>query len=265
MSTLEWTPGVAVIMPCHNGRRTLEQSVRSLQSQTFTDWQLVFVDDGSTDGSSQIIADIAAEDPRIHVITNSAASGASSARNRALEATRARYIAFLDCDDLWLPRKLEVELAAMQKERAVLVCAPYEIMDEEGTPIGHVPASPGKITYSGVLGYNPIGCLTVLLDRSLCGDIRFDTTLVTSEDYLLWLQVLKSGKPAFCVDETLAMYRVHSKSLSSNKMAAAKRRWRVYREFERLGLLESSYWFVRYAVTGVAKSLALRANRNSKS
>jgi teichuronic acid biosynthesis glycosyltransferase TuaG len=258
MSAAAWTPGVSVIMPCHNGRDTLEESVRSLQAQTVGAWRLVIVDDGSTDGSSELIARLASEDQRIQVFTNASASGASAARNRALETARTRHVAFLDCDDVWLPRKLEVQMAAMAEHRAALVCSPYDIMDGEGQRIGHVAGKPGRLKYESVLGYNPIGCLTVLLDRSLCGDVRFDTRLPKSEDYHLWLQVLKSGQPGICVSETLAVYRVHSKSLSANKASAAGCRWRVYRDFEKFNLLKSSYYFALYAATGLWKARALR-------
>jgi teichuronic acid biosynthesis glycosyltransferase TuaG len=252
---------VAVIMPCHNGERTLRQAVESVLAQTFTDWELVIVDDGSTDGSASIIEQMAAAEPRIRLLRNTTPSGAAAARNRALRETYARYVAFLDSDDAWLPDKLQVQLRAMQDSGAALACSSYDVMDGDGKITGTVHADSGKLTYHQALGYNPIGCLTVVLDRSLCGAVQFDPTLPRSEDYQLWLSILRQGLIGISVSDTLGLYRVHGKSLSSNKLAAARCRWLVYRGFERLGLLASTYYFIVYAATGVVKMLRMRQRR----
>ena len=259
-----WVPGVAVIMPCYNGAKTLEESVRSVIAQTWTEWQLMIVDDGSTDDSPRLLRELANTDPRIVVIRNEKPSGASAARNKALKNTRARYAAFLDCDDKWLPHKLEKQLTAMQEHGAALACGPYDVMDGASHVIGHVPSSPGRLTYRGLLSNNFVGCLTAIVDRSLCGDIQFDTALRSSEDYHVWLGILKRGLVAVCVPETVAVYRVHGKSLSSNKLAAARNRWRVYREFEKHGVLTSAFYFAIYAITGVLKMLDMRRGRSTR-
>ena len=252
---------VAVIMPCHNGQRTVRQAIESVLAQTFTDWELVVVNDGSTDESAAFLDRMATADPRIRVIHNPRPSGVAAARNRALHATTARYVAFLDCDDAWVPEKLSLQLAAMEQHRAALACGPYDVMDGDGRLIGSTRVRPGSLEYQDALGDNPIGCLTVVLDRSICGPVEFTPTLLRSEDYQLWLSILRRGLRGICLSDTLGRYRVHGKSLSSNKLAAARCRWRVYRTFEKLDLFASSYYFCVYAVTGVMKMIRMRHGR----
>ena len=252
---------VAVIMPCHNGERTVRQAIESVLAQTFTDWELVVVNDGSTDESAALLDRMAAADSRIRVIHNSRPSGVAAARNRALRATTARYVAFLDCDDAWMPEKLGLQMAAMEKHGAALACGPYDVMDGDGRLVGSIRVRPGSLGYRDALGHNPIGCLTVVLDRSICGPVEFNPTLPRSEDYQLWLSILRRGLRGICLNDTLGLYRVHGKSLSSNKLAAARCRWRVYRTFEKLDLFTSAYYFSIYAVTGVMKMLRMRRGR----
>jgi teichuronic acid biosynthesis glycosyltransferase TuaG len=258
---MQWEPKVAVIMPCHNGAHTLTQAVQSVIDQTFKDWELVIVDDGSTDPSPQIIQDFAAADPRIRSVRNEKASGASNARNKALRFTRARYVAFLDSDDAWLPHKLEAQLKSMQENGAALACGSYDVMDGSGMIIGAVRPKPGFLSYRGLLTDCSVGALTAVLDRSLCGDIQFNSQLSTSEDYQLWLSLIRRGLTAICLPETLAVYRVHGKTLSSNKFVAARNRWRVYREFERYNVVTSAFYFAAYAVIGVLKMGAMRRQK----
>jgi teichuronic acid biosynthesis glycosyltransferase TuaG len=253
---------VAVIMPCHNSERTLAQAIQSVLEQTYQDWELVVVDDGSSDGSRAIIETFQAGEPRIRLLINARPSGgASVARNRALQETNARYVAFLDSDDAWLPHKLTLQMEALTKHGAALACGAYDVIDGEGAIIGSVNPKPGMIRYASLVGNNPVGTLTAVLDRKLCGDIRFDTTLPRSEDYQLWLSILKRGLTGICLESTLALYRVHGSTLSSNKFSAAQNRWRVYREFEQHNLPTSVYYFTRYAITGLFKMLAMRRNR----
>jgi teichuronic acid biosynthesis glycosyltransferase TuaG len=252
---------VAVIMPCHNGESTLAQAIESVLQQSFADWELLIVDDGSTDGSRAVIDAFRQRDPRIRLLSNPQPSGASSARNRALGETDARFVAFLDSDDAWKPKKLELQLNALATYGAALACSAYEVMDGDGIVIGSVNPEPGVLKYDSLLGNNPVGTLTAVLDRELCGDFRFNTALPKSEDYYLWLNVLKGGRTGICLEETLASYRVHGKTLSSNKLSAARNRWRVYRDFEKHDLPTALLYFTRYAVSGIVKMLSMRRKR----
>lgn len=252
---------VTVVMPSYNAERTVEQAVRSVLSQTFTGWELLIVDDGSVDGSPAILRRLAEEDSRIRVLRNPEPTGASAARNFALSEATGRYITFLDSDDAWLPHKLALQLKAMQASGAALSCGAYHVMDGEGAIIGQVQPHPGIVTYRSLLFNNAVGCLTAMIDRAVCGDVRFDPKLPRGEDYQLWLSVLKQGAVGVCVPDTLALYRVHGKTLSSNKLSSARTRWLIYREYEHQSILMSAFYFTAYAVTGVLKSLAMRKRR----
>lgn len=254
-------PQVSIVMPCHNGQRTLEQAVDSVLRQTFPDWELLIVDDGSTDGSRAIVEKLAATDPRIRVFRNPAPSGVATARNRALQEIRGRYIAFLDCDDAWLPHKLDIQIRAMQTHNAALACGAYDVMNASGALIGRVEPRPGILTYRSLLRNNSVGCLTAMIDRSLCGEVRFHPGLPKGEDYQVWLSLLKRGLTGVCLRERLAVYRVHGTTLSSNKFSAARHRWRVYREFEGKNILASTGYFLMYALTGTLKMLFMHRLR----
>jgi len=245
-------------MPCYNGERTLREAVNSALQQTFTDWELLVVDDGSTDGSPAILAEMAQQDPRIRVLRNASPGGAAAARNRALSEARARFIGFLDCDDAWMTYKLETQLKEMTAVNAALSSGAYEVMDRSSRTIGQFRPRSGVLTYRALLGYNRIGTLTAMLDRSLCGDVRFNPELPQSEDYQLWLSILKRGLTGICLRETLARYRVHGGTLSSNKLSVARARWRVYREFEKHSLLASAFYSLSYTFTGFMKVISMR-------
>ncbi len=254
-------PLVSIITPCYNGEATLREAVDSALQQTFTGWELLIVDDGSTDGSRDMIGEIARQDPRIRVFRNERPGGASAARNRALSEARGRYVAFLDCDDAWLPQKLETQLREMTAANAALSSGAFDVMDGTGTIIGRFRPRPGILTYRALLGYNRIGTITAVLDRSLCGDIRFHPGLPQSEDYQLWLSILKRGLTGICLPDTLAKYRIHGGTLSSNKWSVACARWRVYREFEKQGVLVSVFYSLSYTLTGFMKVIAMRRER----
>ena len=256
-------PAVSIIMPCFNGARTVEQAIRSAFAQTYQDWELVVVDDGSRDASPAILRQLAASDVRVRILTNATPSGASIARNRALSEARGRYVAFLDADDAWLPSKLELQLRAMVESNAALVCSSYDIMNADGSITGNVRPKPGPLKYRSMLADNPIGTLTVLVDRKLCGDVRFQQNLRTSEDYQLWLSIIRRGLTAICLPDVLAVYRVHGSSLSSNKVLAARNRWRVYREFEQLSWPTSVILLAQYAVSGALKTVRMRMGASS--
>jgi teichuronic acid biosynthesis glycosyltransferase TuaG len=254
-------PLVSIIMPCFNGASTLRQAVDSVISQTLTDWELIIVDDGSTDGSMTLLSQYYGSDKRIRVFVNTSRSGASGARNHGLQRARGRFIAFLDSDDFWLAHKLDIQVTGMRRNGAGLLCSAYDVIDAQGKVIGDVTPKPGTLTYRSMLRYNSVGCLTAIIDRECTGDVRFSDDLARGEDYQLWLSLLRRGVVAICQREKLAVYRLHGKTLSSNKLSAARSRWRVYREFEKYGVLTSMSLFLMYGITGIWKNLSIRRKR----
>lgn len=220
-------PQVSILMPAWNADETLAEAVASIQAQTFGDWELLIADDASTDGTRATAEALAAADPRIRVLVRDRHEGAAAARNRALEASRGRYIAFLDADDLWLPEKLERQLAFMRQSGAVLSFTGY-VRRRAGRPDRRVTA-PASVSYEELLRGNVIGCLTAMYDSARCGRIPM-RRIPRRHDFALWLEIVKRSGPAQGLDLPLAIYRVSPNSLAANKIRATADTWRMYRQ-----------------------------------
>lgn len=240
----EGDPLVSVLMPVYNGEQFIREAIESVQAQTVTDWELLVVDDGSSDSSRGIVEQIAAEDVRVRLFaTGESGSGAACARNVGLEVARGRYVGFLDCDDAWLPHKLERQLALLEASGAGLAFGAYERVDETGKTLGAVGV-PVCVDYASLLKTNYIGCLTAIYDIQVFGKVPMVVDLACHEDYPLWLRLLRDGGAAVGVREPVARYRVRAGSLSSNKLKTSQQTWRVYRELEGLSLARSAWSFV---------------------
>ena len=158
---------VSVIMPAFNCDRTILQSIRSVQAQSFEDWELIVVDDGSTDRTAELVEQARAQDPRVVLLRSRENLGAWNARNTAIEAAGGRYVAFLDSDDLWLPRKLEIQLAHMREHECALGYSSYSMFYEDGREqVFHVPV---QVAYRRLLKGSVIGCLTAVYDTQKLG------------------------------------------------------------------------------------------------
>ena len=239
-------PEVSVITPARDAARFLEETIRSVRAQTFPDWEMIIVDDDSTDGTSAIIEEWAASDPRIRGVRLSPGQGAAAARNRALEEMRGRYAAFLDSDDLWRPEKLEVQVGFMREAGAAFSFTSYSIIDELGVPVGRVVKAPERVTYRDLLRNTIIGCLTVMLDRQRLGALRMPS-LRQHEDLSLWYNLLKRGEVARGIPRELACYRIVRGSTSRNKLRSSLHMWKVYRDQERLPFFTAARCYVQYA------------------
>lgn len=233
-------------MPLYQGAATLGDAVASVQAQTSTDWELIVADDGSTDGGPALAETLAAADPRVRLVRLERNCGAAAARNAALALARGRYVAFLDADDRWLPGKLERQLAFMAETGAALTFTAYLRTDETGRVLARAGAR-DRVDYAGMLGANPIGCLTAVYDRARLGPQPMPEDLPRQHDYALWLRLVRLGGPARGLDEALAVYRVGRGTLSANKVAAARDIWRVWRHHEGLGRAAAMAAFGRYA------------------
>lgn len=235
---------VSIISPVFNSSRFIGESIESVQAQTHADWELICVDDCSSDDSVEIIQAYAAKDYRIRLIRLGQNSGAAIARNAGIDAAKGRYIAFLDSDDLWLPHKLEKQLEFMRHNQAVFSFTAYDRVDLHNGLLSRVEV-PRRVTYERLLKSCHIGCLTVIYDTAHFGKLHMPL-MRKRQDYGLWLHLLKKTDCAHGLQEVLARYRVRQQSLSSNKFRTAKYTWRVYRELEGFGALKSHYLFIRY-------------------
>ena len=244
-------PLVSVIMPVFNAEKTLRKSVDSVLRQTFATLELVLVDDCSRDRSGTIMREYAEADPRVKIVIQAANAGVAEARNAGLRAASGSHIAFLDSDDWWDPCKLELQLGQMRESGALVSYASYQRVDEEGRMLSRVDP-PAEIAYADMLKSNHIGNLTGIYDRRL-GDVSF--VRMGHEDYVFWLdRVRRAGRAVRVRHEgPLAYYLVRSGSVSSNKLRAARWQWRVYRESERLTLMQASWYMLHYVRNALSK------------
>ncbi len=249
----ERLPLVSVIMPCYNCLLTLEESVRSVMKQSFRDWELLLVDDGSTDGSRTRIRLLAAREPRIRPVLLMKNSGVAEARNVGMQAARGRFMAFLDADDVWEPEKLKEQLEWVEATGAAFSWTAYGRMDSQGNRLSRVRKAPESLTFRQLLKGNVIGCSTVIVDTAKTGPITMEP--VRQEDYYLWLKLLRKGVPGTGLNRVLTWYRVSSGSLSGNKFRSAHWNWVLYRRHLGLGLPASFWYFINYALRGIWKSI----------
>jgi len=213
---------VSVITPAFNCEKTIEETIKSVQSQTYENWEMIIVNDCSIDGTEEIVNKYSKEDPRIHLINLKKNSGAGIARNTAISNANGRYIAFLDSDDLWKPEKLEKQIRFMKNNDYSFTFTTYETFHDSNDLTRKVFHAPQNINYNQYLKNTIIGNLTVIMDRTKIPDVHVEMT-GHLEDVLTWMHYLRRGYIAHGLDENLASYRVYKSSKSGNKLRNAKR------------------------------------------
>ena len=213
-------------------------------AQTVTDWELIIVDDGSTDSTAEIIADYRRRDGRIRVLSHGTNKGLAVARNTALAEARGELIAFIDCDDVWHPEKFTRQVATMEHHQADISYTGYERC-HVGKQRGSIVSVSEQVSYGTMLGRNKIAICTAMVRRSTCGADRMPQ-VERGADHAYWLALLRDGsRTAVGVTQSLAQYRLHGKSLSANKLLSALWTWKRFREEEGLGW-RSIYYFSVY-------------------
>ena len=243
---------ISIITPCFNASKFISNTITSIKNQTYNDWELIIVDDCSTDGSIEIIESFTASDKRIKLIKNHINKGVAETRNTALKEAKGKYIAFLDSDDQWDSNKLEKQFTFMEENNISFSFTNYRIVDENNNVILKRLKLDKKISYKNLLRGNQIGCLTVMINITVLGKRKF--LKIGHEDYALWLDYLRIDNIAYCLDEPLASYRKHSGSISHNKFRAASFTWNIYRKIEKISLLKSTFLFSHYAYKSLIKS-----------
>lgn len=243
-------PEVSIITPCYNSEKYLDETIKSVLNQTFTDWEWIIVDDCSKDNSTQIIKKHI--DPRIKLIENKKNLGVAESRNQGIKNASGNIIAFLDSDDLWAKNKLEEQIKLHKLEKYAIVFSNYDNVNENGTSLGREVKSPEIVDYEQLLKSNYIGCLTASYNVSILGEKQY-MKKIGHEDYVLWLSILKKGHKAINTNSCLAFRRVVKTSLSSNKLKAASWQWNIYRNVEKLSFLRSLYYFCFYITNAIKK------------
>lgn len=246
---------ISIIVPVYNVERFIAETIDSVAAQTYKQWELLLVEDGSSDGSADVIERYIEEkgEKRIRLLRQPFNMGAAKARNRGLQEAQGRYIAYLDADDLWMPEKLERELAFMTRKGAAFAFTGYEFADERAKGTGKVVRVPETLSYRQALSNTTIFTTTVMFDTEKIEKALLEMPLIKSEDTALWWKVLRNGYTAYGLDENLALYRRAGKSLSSNKLEAIRRIWKLYRRAEGLNVVVSAWHFCFWAVRAVKR------------
>lgn len=251
---MESQPLVSVIMPCYNMASYISDSIKSVVAQTYPYWELLIVDDASTDKTVNIIETYAQSDARIRFAIKKHNSGIADTRNQCIRMSQGRFLAFLDADDIWHPEKLEKQLKFMLEKNVGFSYSTYDWIDEEGQTLNKFINTIGDLDYKTYLRNTIIGCSTVMVDKKITGDVVVPN-FRTSEDTATWLNILKKGILAYAIEEPLVSYRIRRKSASSNKIKASIDLWKVYRRNEKLPFVKAIQCFSCYAFNAIKKRL----------
>ncbi|MCI9136003.1 MAG: glycosyltransferase [Lachnospiraceae bacterium] len=244
---------VSIIMPSYNTAEYIASSIESVQAQTYPNWELIIMDDCSTDHTEEVLQKYLS-DKRIHYFRNKRNSGAAVSRNRALRKAQGRWIAFLDSDDLWHPEKLERQIAFMVKKPCSFSYTKYEEIDEKGNALGIVVSGPKRITKKGMYRYCWPGCLTVMYDQNEIGKIQI-ADIKKNNDYAMWLKVCK--KADCCLyPAVMAKYRKRSGSISNHSYGRLiKWHYKLFREAEERNILPAVWSTCRNMIFGAVKKI----------
>ena len=244
---------VSIIMPSYNTGKFIRETIESVLAQTYANWELIIVDDCSTDNTDEVVKDYLSDD-RIHYIKNDRNSGAAVSRNRALREAKGKWIAFLDSDDLWEPEKLQKQIAFMKKKNYHFSYTNYVEIDEKSIPNGKYVTGPKRITKYGMYNYCWMGCLTVMYDAEVVGLIQIED-IKKNNDYAMWLKVCKKTS-CYLFNEPLARYRKRSGSISNHGyMKLLKWHYKLYREAEKKNPISSFILTVRNLFFGIYKKI----------
>lgn len=242
---------VSIITPAWKAASYIVETIASVQAQTYSNWEMLIVDDCSPDNTCEIIEELSAQDDRIRLIRRPENGGPARARNGALLHARGRWVAFLDSDDLWLPTKLATQLAFHKAQGGVISFTEYRRISSDSQRAGHLIRVPSRLTYDDLLSNTAIATSTVLIDRQLTGE--FEMLPIYYDDFGCWLELLRSGGFAAGLNQDLMRYRVVEGSVSRNKWRSALEVWKTYRQVENLNIFRSTWHFSFYFFNALKK------------
>ncbi len=243
---------VSIIMPSYNTAKYIKETIESVINQTYTNWELLIVDDCSTDNTDEIVKKF--KDERIKYFKNEKNSGAAISRNKALREAKGKWIAFLDSDDLWHKEKLEKQIKYMKDNNYHFSYTQYEEIDENSNSLNRLITGPKKITKTGMYNYCWPGCLTVMYDAEKVGLIQIEN-LPKNNDYAIWLKVIRKTN-CYLLKESLAKYRIRSGSISNHGvMKLIKYHYILYRDGEKMNPICSFFNTIRNLFFGLSKKI----------
>lgn len=247
---------VSIVIPVYNSEKFIKETIQTVENQTYQNWELLLVNDCSTDNSENIIKEYEGKDQKIRLINLEKNSGAAIARNKGIDEAKGKYIAFLDADDLWDKQKLEKQIKFMQDNDYEFTFTSYEFAEENGKGTGKVVNVPIKINYKQALKNTTIWTSTVIFDVEKLGkDLINMPNVRRGQDTATWWKVLKTGVTAYGLNENLSLYRRSNNTLSSNKIKALKRTWNLYRNVENLSFFASLYNFCWYCFNAIKRRI----------
>lgn len=229
---------ISIITPTYNCAQFIGETIKSVINQTYTNWEMIIVDDASNDNTEEVVKSI--KDERVKYIRLKENSGAATARNIAMENASGKFMAFLDSDDIWIKDKLEKQVKFMRDNNYNFTCTAYEKMNEKGDSLNKVFKPKKKADYNRILLDCPVGNSTVMYNVSNLGKFQVPNIRKRNDD-ALWLQILKKEKFIYGMPDILMKYRIRNNSISSNKLSLVKYHWYLYRKIEHLSVIRSVF------------------------
>lgn len=241
-------PLVSIITPSFNSEKFISAAIQSVQHQTYQNWEMIVVDDCSTDATVSIVKKMALEDGRIRLFQSKKNSGTGVARNTAVTKTKGAYISFLDADDLWKPQKLEKQINFLETNSLPFTFSFYDCIDEQGKTLNKRVEAPRTLSYRQLFFCNYVGNLTGIYEVNYFGKISI-SSLRKRQDWTHWLTILKKIKKAHPVPESLAYYRIRENSISASKWDLLQHNFAVYRRFHHCNSLVASLCMIGFLFT----------------
>ena len=234
---------ISIITPMFNAEKYIAYAIQSVLSQTYQDWEMIIVNDCSSDHSLEIAEQYAKTDLRIKILNLTRNTGIASARNVGIANATGSYIAFLDSDDIWAKDKLSLQLKYMYDNGYSFTYTSCKLIDESGAPMHKILKVRSSVCYSELLKSNHIACSSVMIDVN---EINVSMPDLHHEDYATWLGILKKGYIAYGIDPALTIYRVRKSSLSANKLKSLSWVYNIYRNYLKIAPLQSLYHIFVY-------------------
>ena len=243
---------VSIITPAYNSAKFIAETIQSVQNQTHENWEMIIVDDGSSDETLAIVQEFIDEDKRIQCYKLEQNSGPAVARNFAIEKAKGAFMTFIDADDIWFPNFIENSIKTIEKTGVSFVFSSYKRSNENLEFVYSDFIVPQKVTYTDILKSNSISCLTAFVDIKTLGK-KYMPLIRKRQDMGLWLNYLKVIPFAYGIQETQAIYRIRENSLSRNKSDLIQYQWQFYRAVEQLNIFQSLYYMAHWMYRGFMK------------
>lgn len=243
---------VSIITPAYNASKFIIETIESVQSQTYENWEMIIINDCSTDDTWDKLTQIAKTEPRLKIVNNIENLRVSKTRNKGIDLASGRYLCFLDADDKWLPDKLKVQILFMKQQQVPFSFTGYEFADDNCSPTGKKVTVPSQADYYYLLKRNIIWTCTTMFDLKVIDkQDLYMPEISLGEDVAVWRNVVKKYGPAYGINKILSLYRRSSNTLSSNKWKAVRQAWHNYRKIEQLNLIKTFYYFSCYVLDAI--------------